>query len=109
MSAASQARRLRGPDDLEIVALERGSWTSYSACGIPYYIGGLVDKVDELISRTPLEFRSRQHIDVRMRTEATAVDLDAGAVSIRRLESGEESTVGFDQLMIATGARPLRP
>jgi NADPH-dependent 2,4-dienoyl-CoA reductase/sulfur reductase-like enzyme len=109
MSAASQARRLREPDDLEIVALERGSWTSYSACGIPYYIGGLVDTVDELISRTPSEFRSRQHIDVRMRTEATAVDLDAGAVSIRRLESGEESTVGFDQLMIATGARPLRP
>lgn len=109
MSAASQARRLRDRDELEIVALERGGWTSYSACGIPYYVGGLVDTVDELISRTPSEFRSRQHIDVRMRTEATAIDLDRGEVSTRRLETGEEATVGFDQLMIATGARPLRP
>ena len=109
MSAASQARRLLDPDELEITALERGGWTSYSACGIPYLVGGLVDTVDELISRTPSEFRSRQHIDVRMRTEATSIDLDRAEVSIRRVESGEEATLGFDQLMIATGARPLRP
>ncbi|MBA2415088.1 MAG: FAD-dependent oxidoreductase [Geodermatophilaceae bacterium] len=109
MSAASQARRMRGRDELEIVALERGGWTSYSACGIPYYVGGLVDTVDELISRTPSEFRSRQHIDVRMRTEATAIDLDRGMVSTRGVDSGAEETLGFDQLMIATGARPLRP
>jgi len=109
MSAASQARRLRDPGDLEIVALERGGWTSYSACGIPYYVGGLVDTIDELISRTPSEFRSRHRIDVRMRTEATAIDLERGEVRTTRLETGEEATIGFDELMIATGARPLRP
>ncbi|MGI8694694.1 MAG: FAD-dependent oxidoreductase [Geodermatophilaceae bacterium] len=109
MSAASQARRLRGPDELEIVALERGNWTSYSACGIPYYVGGLVDTVEELIIRTPSEFRSRQHIDVRMRTEAVAIDLDRREVRTRRVESGAQATIGFDQLMIATGAQPLRP
>ncbi len=53
MSAASAARRLRGPDDLEIVAFERGSYTSYSACGIPYFIGNDVGDLDALIARTP--------------------------------------------------------
>lgn len=107
MSAASQARRLLGPDRLDIVALERGDWVSYSACGIPYFVGGLVATVDELISRTPAEFRSRQHIDVRMRTEAVEIDLDRTQVRIRRGET--EEWLGFDQLMVATGAVPLRP
>ncbi len=53
MSAASQARRLRGPDELEIVAVERGHYASYSACGIPYFVGGVVDELDKLIARTP--------------------------------------------------------
>jgi NADPH-dependent 2,4-dienoyl-CoA reductase/sulfur reductase-like enzyme len=53
MAAASQARRRKGPDDLEIVALELGRWTSYSACGIPYLIGGDVKRIDELVARTP--------------------------------------------------------
>ncbi len=109
MSAASQARRMRGPDELEIIALERGGWTSYSACGIPYYVGGLVETVEELIARTPAEFRSRQHIDVRMRTEATSIDLDRREVRTCGVDSGVEAGIGFDQLMIATGARPLRP
>lgn len=109
MSAASQARRLRGPDELEIVALERGGWTSYSACGIPYYVGGLVDTLDEMVARSPSEFRSRQQIDVRMRTEATGIDLDRAEVRTRALETGEEEVLGFDELMVATGATPLRP
>jgi len=109
MSAASQARRMRGPDELEIIALERGGWTSYSACGIPYYVGGLVETVEELIARTPAEFRSRQHIDVRMRTEATSIDLDRREVRTCGVDSGVEAGIAFDQLMIATGARPLRP
>src|SRR6478752_665983 len=77
MSAASQARRLRGPDELEIVAFERGHFTSYSACGIPYWVGGDVPDRDELIARTPEEHRERA-IDLRMRTEVTAIDV-AGA------------------------------
>ncbi len=53
MSAASQARRLKGPDELEIVAFERSRWTSYSACGIPYWVSGDVKHRDDLIARTP--------------------------------------------------------
>lgn len=73
MSAASQARRLRKPGDLEIVAFERGHFTSYSACGIPYWVGGSVDGPDDLIARSPEKHRERD-IDVRMRTEVVELD-----------------------------------
>ncbi|MGW7428841.1 FAD-dependent oxidoreductase [Streptomyces sp. NPDC054861] len=108
MSAASQARRLRKPEELEIVAFERGRFASYSACGIPYWVGGDVDARDELIARTPEEHQARD-IDLRMRTEATELDLAGQRVRTRDLESGAETWTGFDKLVIATGARPVRP
>ncbi|MFB6805909.1 FAD-dependent oxidoreductase [Streptomyces sp. NPDC056387] len=108
MSAASQARRLKGPAELEIVAFERGHFTSYSACGIPYWIGGRVAGRDELIARTPEEHRARD-IDLRMRTEVVELDLAGGRVRARDLDSGSESWTGYDKLVVATGARPVRP
>ncbi|MGI5480088.1 FAD-dependent oxidoreductase [Streptomyces lavendofoliae] len=108
MSAASQARRLKGPDELEIVAFERGNFTSYSACGIPYWVGGDVDGPDRLIARTPREHRERG-IDLRLRTEVTGLDVDRGRVRVRDMESGAGSWEGYDRLVIATGARPVRP
>lgn len=68
MSAAAQARRRRGAEELEVVAFERGRFTSYSACGIPYWLGGVVDDRDQLIARSPDEHRERG-IDVRLRHE----------------------------------------
>lgn len=108
MSAASQARRMRGPDELEIVAFERGHFTSYSACGIPYWVGGDVAERDELIARTPEEHRERG-IDLRIRTEVTEIDVAGARVRSRDLESGEEEWTPYDKLVIATGARPIRP
>ncbi|WP_445525953.1 FAD-dependent oxidoreductase [Streptomyces cyslabdanicus] len=108
MSAASQARRLRGPDELEIVAFERGHFTSFSACGIPYWVGGDVDERDLLIARTPEEHRARG-IDLRMRTEVTEIDVAAGRVRAREVDSGAETWTSYDKLVIATGARPVRP
>ncbi|WP_353945344.1 FAD-dependent oxidoreductase [Streptomyces sp. HUAS MG91] len=108
MSAASQARRLRSPDELEIVAFERGHFTSYSACGIPYWVGGQVDERDELIARSPEEHRARG-IDLRMRTEVVELDVRERRVRSRDLESGAESWTPYDKLVIATGARPVRP
>jgi NADPH-dependent 2,4-dienoyl-CoA reductase/sulfur reductase-like enzyme len=108
MSAASQARRLKDPDGLEIVAFERGHFTSYSACGIPYWVGGDVTDRDELVARTPEEHRARD-IDLRLRTEVTELDLDRQRVRARDVESGEESWTSYDKLVIATGARPIRP
>jgi NADPH-dependent 2,4-dienoyl-CoA reductase/sulfur reductase-like enzyme len=110
MSAASQARRLRSADELEIVALERGAFASYSACGIPYWAGGDVADGDDLIARTPQEHRER-NIDLRMHTEVTALDLDGQRVRTREVGDGggTERWLGYDKLVLATGARPLRP
>ncbi|MEX2503527.1 MAG: FAD-dependent oxidoreductase [Egicoccus sp.] len=109
MSAASQARRRIGPDDLEIVAFERGTDTSYSACGIPYWIGDVVDERDDLVVRTPQEFRERQSIDARIRHEVVGIDTQAGRVRVRDLDAGREDQVGYDHLLLATGATPVRP
>ncbi|MFB7587656.1 FAD-dependent oxidoreductase [Streptomyces sp. NPDC056169] len=108
MSAASQARRLRSAGELEIVAFERGHFSSYSACGIPYWVGGDVAARGELIARSPEEHRARD-IDLRMRTEVTAIDVPGRRVLSRDLDAGTEAWTGFDKLVIATGARPLRP
>ncbi|MCP2276130.1 FAD-dependent oxidoreductase [Nocardia amikacinitolerans] len=108
MSAASQARRMAGPQELEIVVFERGRFTSYSACGIPYWVGGLVAERDSLIARTAAEHRARD-IDLRLRTEVLEIDVAGRRVRSRDLESGAESWTGYDQLVIATGARPIRP
>ncbi|GHJ05959.1 flavoprotein oxidoreductase [Micromonospora humidisoli] len=109
MAAASQARRRRGVDDLEIVAFERGHFTSYSACGIPYWISGLVQERDALIARDPATFRDDFAIDVRLRTEVTGIDLDRREVTARRLDDGGEVRERFDTLMYATGSVPNQP
>ncbi|MFE3253968.1 FAD-dependent oxidoreductase [Streptomyces sp. NPDC059209] len=108
MSAASQARRFKGPEELEIVAFERGDFASYSACGIPYWVGGDVERRDDLVARTPQEHRERA-IDLRMRTEVLEIDTGGRRVRARDLDSGSETWTGFDKLVIATGARPIRP
>jgi NADPH-dependent 2,4-dienoyl-CoA reductase/sulfur reductase-like enzyme len=108
MSAAAQARRRASPDVLEIVAFERGEYSSYSACGIPYFVAGLVTDVDELVARSPEEHRSNG-IDLRMRTEVTAIDLTARTVTARDVTTGHETAEPFDDLVIGTGATPVRP
>jgi NADPH-dependent 2,4-dienoyl-CoA reductase/sulfur reductase-like enzyme len=108
MSAASQARRRAPLAELEIVAFERGDYTSFSACGIPYFIGGLVPDVEDLVARSPEEHR-RNDIDLRMRTEVTAIDVSARTVTARDVDTGRELTEPFDDLVIGTGAAPVRP
>ena len=108
MSAASQARKRRGPDDLSIVAFERGRATSYSACGIPYWIAGTVGSEAELISRTPEQHRANG-IDVRTRHEVVGIDLAARTVSVRDLDGGGSFDEPFDSLVYATGSVPMRP
>ena len=107
MAAASQARR-RKPY-MEIVALERGEHTSYSACGIPYLVAGDVADPEQLVARTPEQFRDNHRIDVRMRHEAMAIDLDAGKVEVRDHARDRTFQLGFDILHIGTGASPIRP
>ena len=107
MSAAAHARRQQ--PDLEIVALEKGRWTSYSACGIPYLVGGSVSALEDLVARTPQEHRDTYRIDVRTRHECMEVDLDARRVEVRDHEHDRTYHLGFDLLHFATGALPTRP
>ncbi len=109
MSAASQARKRRSPEDLQIVAFEKGRATSYSACGIPYWISGTVAHRDDLISRSAAQHRENG-IDVRTRTEVVGIDLSARTVRARDLEEhGREYDEPFDTLVYATGSIPMRP
>src|SRR5689334_19020197 len=108
MSAAAQARRRIDADELEIVAFEKGSYTSYSACGLPFLVSNEVTDVDSLIARSPEEHRARG-IDVRMRHEVVAIDIAARTVTVRDLDAGRDVVEPFDQLVIATGATPARP
>ena len=107
MAAAAAARR-QDPS-LDVVVLERGRWTSYSACGIPYLIGGEVKALEDLVVRRPQQLRDSLGIDVRMRCEAKAIDLDAGKVEVRNFEQNRTFHLGFDLLHLGTGARPFRP
>jgi NADPH-dependent 2,4-dienoyl-CoA reductase/sulfur reductase-like enzyme len=107
MAAISQVRKTR--PDMEIVAFERGHYTSYSACGIPYLVGGEVDDLERLVARTPQQFRDRQRVDVRMRHEVTAIDLDAREVEVHAIEHDRTFRLGFDQALVATGGMPIRP
>ena len=107
MSAAMQVRR-RQPDR-EIVVLEKGRWTSYSACGIPYLVGGSVGELDDLVARSPETFRDQYDVDVRLGHEARAIDLDAREVEVWDAAGERVVRVGFDTLHVATGARPMRP
>src|SRR5215213_6453007 len=96
MSAASTARRRDA--ELEIVAFERGPYTSYSACGIPYFVGGAVEDARRLISRSADEHRARG-IDVRTRSEVVGLDLAARELTVRDA-TGDESREPFDQLVV---------
>jgi NADPH-dependent 2,4-dienoyl-CoA reductase/sulfur reductase-like enzyme len=106
MSAAAVAKRRR--PELDVVAFDKGPYTSYSACGIPFYLGGAFDDADRLVSRSPEEHREHG-IDVHMRTEVTAIDLDARRLTVFDHAERAERTEPFDQLVIATGARAVGP
>jgi NADPH-dependent 2,4-dienoyl-CoA reductase/sulfur reductase-like enzyme len=106
MAAASLVRRRR--PDFEVVALEQGRWTSYSACGIPYLVGGDIGRLDELVARTPDEFRAMR-IDVRTEHQVKGIDLTGRHLEVHDRVHGRSFQLGFDLLHVATGAVPRRP
>jgi NADPH-dependent 2,4-dienoyl-CoA reductase/sulfur reductase-like enzyme len=110
MSAASQALRVaasRG-ERLEVVAFERTSHTSYSQCGVPYWVAGDVEDADALVARTADQHRANG-IDLRLGADVTDLDLDKGEVTVRYLDEGREERVGFDEVLLATGAQEVQP
>lgn len=108
MSAASQARRMTSSGKLEIVAMERGPRTSYSACGLPYLVAGLVESPDRLIARTSEQHRANG-IDLRTHHEVIAIDCMAQTVTARYLGTGQDTVERYDELLISTGASGITP
>ncbi len=107
MSAASKVRREQ--PDREILVFEKTGHTSYSACGMPYLIGGLIANHEDLIARPPDVFRSKYNIDVRTRHEVTGIDPGQQRIEVYDHASRKSFFEPFDQLLVATGARPFCP
>ncbi len=105
MSAAAQASR--GAEPVELVVFEKGDYTSYAACGLPYLVGGVVTDPGSLVARSPEQHRANG-IDVRTAHEVTGIDLAGRAVEVRRPD-GASFRQPFDDLVLATGAVPIRP
>lgn len=105
MSAAAEARR--ADPELEIVAFDRGDFASYSQCGLPYLVGGVVPDRQRLIARTVESFAQRG-IAVRLRHEVVAIDAERQQLRVRDLASGNERDEPYQKLLIATGAAPRR-
>ena len=105
MSAASKAKR--DDPDIDVVVFEKGEWVSYGACGLPYYIKGEIQRLEDLVSITPEEFREERDIDLRTGHEVVAIDADDRTVTARSDDG--EVTVGYDHLLVATGAEAVVP
>lgn len=105
-SAATRLRRLC--EKAEIVLFERGPDVSFANCGLPYYIGGEIVDRDKLLVARPELLRKRFNIDVRLQSNVIAIDRAAKRVRVREA-AGREYDEGFDKLILAPGAAPLRP
>ena len=107
---ASCAARLRRLDEkAEIVILERGEFISFANCGLPYYIGGEITEKTNLTLQTPESFKARFNIDVRIFSEAIAIDAKNKTVTVKNLKTGEEYFEHYDSLVLSPGASPIRP
>ncbi len=107
---ASAAARLRRLDErAEIVVLERTGYISYANCGLPYYIGGVIEDPEDLTLQTPESFFARFRVDMRVRHEATAIHPERKTVSVKNLETGEEFEEAYDKLLLSPGAKPTQP
>mgnify|MGYP005758321623 FL=1 len=106
-TAAARIRRL--DEQAEIVVFERSHYISYANCGLPYYIGGVIEDPAELTLQTPESFFSRFRVDMRVRHEVTAIHPDRKTVSVKDLESGREFEENYDKLLLSPGAKPAQP
>jgi len=105
MSCAARARRL--DEDAQIVVLERGEHVSFAGCGLPYHVGGEIESADDLLVQTPESLRAALNLDVRPGHDVVGLDPDARTVRVRTPDG--DATVDYDALVLAPGARAVRP
>jgi len=106
-TAATRARRLS--EDADIVLFERGFYVSYANCGLPYYIGGEIEKRDDLFIASPERLRDRYRIDVRTSQEIVEIERNKKEVKVKDHATGEEFRERYDKLILSPGARPTKP
>ena len=106
-TAAARIRRLE--EQAEIVVFERSGFISYANCGLPYYIGGVIENPEELTLQTPESFFSRFRVNMKVRHEVTAIHPDKKTVSVTNLETGDVFEESYDKLILSPGAKPTQP
>jgi len=107
---ASCAARLRRLDErAEILMVDRGPYVSFANCGLPYHVGGVIEKEAGLLVADEQLFRERFAIQVRTRCEVTSISTESKTVTLRNVETGEAGTETYDKLVLAPGAAPIRP
>ncbi len=106
-TAAARARRV--DENAQIVLFERGGYISFANCGLPYYIGHVIESRDNLLMTTPEVFRDRYRIDVRLMSEVTAIDRQNKMVLVRQHPAGNTYTMGYDKIILSPGAEPIKP
>jgi len=107
MSAATRLRRM--DEQAEIVVLERDDYVSFANCGLPYHLGGEIERREALVLQTPKSLRDQFGIDVRTGNEVVAVHPGTQEVVVRERDSGREYTESYDRLILSTGAAAIRP
>lgn len=104
MSAATRLRRLR--EDADIVIFEQGPHVSYANCGLPYHIGEVIPEEKDLLLQTPQSLHDRFRLDVRVNSRVTEIDRVNKLVLVNNLQTGEQYSESYDQLVLSTGAKP---
>lgn len=107
---ASTAARLRRLDEnAEIIMFEKGEYISFANCGLPYYIGNVINDRSKLLLQTPEAMKKRFNIDVRVKNEVISIDKENKKISVKNLSKDEIYEENYDVLVISTGSSPLRP
>lgn len=106
--ATAAARIRRNTEQAEIILFEKGEHISYANCGLPYYIGGVIEERERLFVQTPDAFGKRFNIDVRVNSEVVGICPDKKSVRVRTSD-GREYTESYDKLLLSPGATPVRP
>jgi NADPH-dependent 2,4-dienoyl-CoA reductase/sulfur reductase-like enzyme len=106
-TTASQIRKL--DSEIEIILLEKTSYLSYGACGMPYYLGEVIKDRESLFAATPEKLHTKKNIDVRMHHEALKIDRDKKSLLVRDHDKNQDYEETYDYLVLATGASPFIP
>lgn len=106
-TAAARLRRLN--EKAEIIVFEKSGYVSYANCGLPYYIGGIIENKKALTLQTPASFKKRFNIDVRVNSEVLSINPKERTLFIKDLQSGKTYTESYDKLILSPGAKAIKP